>query len=596
LSEENERVSRTWLLARTFFARFFESELLPPGLPQAQLVIWSLALFAAPGVLLPIRLSGAYALLQHDPALLARVLHGHRLIFIMMSMTGMGLVALVLWQNVFPDRRDARLLGVLPLTPRALVAGRLLAVSMLAGVFLIGINAIPTAIYGLLAGYYGAAHALLGVVAHAGATACAGAFVFFLLVAIQGVWLNLGKQSADRLALAMQLVFMVTLLFHAASLGRLIGLTGADLQHIAADSRFKWLPAFWFAGLYDVIGGRPGPGSAALAIRGLLATLFVVSTAAGMLALTHGRLMRLALEGRAARRGSRGRRSMLDAVAALVCRGAIARAVFLFTIRTLMRSRSHRMLLGIYAGVAAAMIAATLGPIALRAGLAGFRQPGVAALAAPLVLLFFLVTGTSVMMAIPVEPKANWVFRLLEPANRVAALAGARNALLVTIVTPIALVAGMSAAWLWSPWLGVAHGLVCAGMGWALAELLLIRARKIPFTCTWFAGQSRAKLWPFYLIACSNYCFTTAAIELSILDRPRHLAIFLLLLALVISGLARVRARALTAPPGLRFEEEDPTAIFEGFSLSEGLAARTPAPVSRSRPALGSAAAPHDAG
>ena len=43
-----------------------------------------------------------------------------RLIFIILSMTAMGFVALVLWQNVFPDRRDARLLGVLPLRGRVL--------------------------------------------------------------------------------------------------------------------------------------------------------------------------------------------------------------------------------------------------------------------------------------------------------------------------------------------------------------------------------------------------------------------------------------------------------------------------------------------
>jgi hypothetical protein len=120
-------LKRALLLARTFFARFFESDLLPPGLPQVQLVIWSLSLLAAPGLLLPVRLSGAYTQLEHKPELLIRAIQGHRLIFLVLSMTSMGLVALVLWQNLYPDRRDARLLGVLPLSSRVLVAGRLLA-------------------------------------------------------------------------------------------------------------------------------------------------------------------------------------------------------------------------------------------------------------------------------------------------------------------------------------------------------------------------------------------------------------------------------------------------------------------------------------
>ena len=45
-----------------------------------------------------------------------------------------------------------------------------------------------------------------------------------------------------------------------------------------------------------------------------------------------------------------------------------------------------------------------------------------------------------------------------------------------------------------------------------------------------------------------------------------------------IVALRMVTARALAAPPGLRFEEEDPDAIFEGFRLSEGLAAEPTAP------------------
>jgi hypothetical protein len=569
-------LSCTLLLARTLFARFFESELLPPGLPQAQLIIWSMAFLAAPGLLLPVRLSGVYPQLQHDPARLASVIHGHRLIFIMMSMTCMGLVALVLWQNVYPDRRDARLLGALPLSSRVLVAGRLLALSMLAGVFLLGVNAVPTVLYGLLAGYYGAANVLLGVAAHAVAAGGAGAFVFFLLIAIQGIWLNLGRQSAERLAFAMQLVFLMALLAHAGMLGPLTRLAGPDLQRIGGDPLWRAIPASWFLGLYDVVSGRPGPGSATLAAQALIATLGAAAMAAGLLAVTHRRLTRLAIEGRnAPRRGGRVR-SRLDWLAAVVCRSAAERAVFQFTIRTLARSRSHRMLLGLYLGLAIALIGLTLGPTLVRYGAIALTQPAIGTLAAPLVLMFFLLTGANVMLAIPVEPKANWVFRLLEPASRVAAIDGARDALLAMIAAPIALAAGAVAAWLWGAWIGLVHGAFCLAMGWALVEVLLLRVRKIPFTCIWFAGRSRARLWPFYLLACSTYCFTSAAIELAVLNRPRGLVLVFAALASIIAGLSLVRARLLTAPPGLRFEEEDPEAIFEGFRLSEGLAARAP--------------------
>ena len=51
---------KTILLARTFFARFFESDLLPPGVPQAQFTIYVMAGFAVPGLLLPTVFANRY--------------------------------------------------------------------------------------------------------------------------------------------------------------------------------------------------------------------------------------------------------------------------------------------------------------------------------------------------------------------------------------------------------------------------------------------------------------------------------------------------------------------------------------------------------
>jgi hypothetical protein len=572
-------VTRTVLLARTFFQRFFESELLPPGLPQVQLVIWSLSLLAAPTLLMPIRMAGRYSLLQSDPPRLTQALFADRLVFLTLGMTAMGLVALVTWQNVFPDRRDARLLGVLPLSGRLLVTARLLALGALASVFLLGINAVPTAMYGLIVGFYGGtATLLLGPVAHLLATGAAGACVFFSLVAVQAICLNVGGRFAERVGPVLQVLFLGALLQQLFFISRFSGLIGADLSRLAAEPLARYVPVFWFLGLYDVLGARPGPGSMALALRAVAATTTVMTISVGMLVLTHARLMRLALEGREATRRRSAMRTALASVVTRLCRTPTTRAVFDFTIQTLLRSRSHRMLLAIYLGLAVAMVAATLGPVAARRGLSGFLEPSVPVLAAPLVLMFFLLTGAHVMMAIPVEPKANWIVRLLEPADRVAAINGIRLALIVMIVTPVAFLAAVIAGVLWGVRDGLAHGLVCTAMGWLLCELLLMRVRKVPFTCTYFPG-SRVHFWPFYLVACSTYCFTTAAIELTILNSRRGLAVFLAILLAAIGALAAWRARALTAPPGLRFEEEDTSATFEGFRLSEGLAARTrPAP------------------
>ena len=65
---------------------------------------------------------------------------------------------------------------------------------------------------------------------------------------------------------------------------------------------------------------------------------------------------------------------------------------------------------------------------------------------------------------------------------------------------------------------------------------------------------------------------TTAAIEQRLLDRPRLLLGMMAAAALLGAALVVLRGRFLEDAPGLRFEEEDPQAIFEGFGLSEGTA------------------------
>ena len=578
-------VTKTTLLARTFFTRFFESELLPPGLPQVQLVIWSLAILAAPGLLLPMRFGSAYSMMQAQPDLLARVMLLHRLAFITISMTAMGLVALVLWDNVFPDRRDARQLGVLPLSGRVLIGARLLALTALAGVFLLGVNAIPTLTYGPLVGLYGgASNPLFGMVAHLLATSAAGLFVFFALIALQGTWLSIGgRRWADRFALVLQVLFVVALLLNLLLLPRLAAALRFGLGHVAADPTLRNVPSFWFLALYDVLGGRPSPGSGRLAAIGVVATLGVVSIAVGMLIAMHTRLMRLALEGQEpARQSARLVHTLVAPIVGLTCRGPIARAVFGFTLRTLVRSRSHRLLLALYLGVALAVIVIIISPVVVRYGLRGFASPSVSLLAVPFVLMFLSLCGLKLLLGIPVEPKANWVFRLLEPADRMAVVNGARGALLLAGVAPAATIGAVSAALLWGAWPALVHGSICIGMGWLLAELLLSPLRKIPFTCTYFPGRSRIGLWPLYFLAFSNYCFTTAAIDRALLDSPRAFAAVLVTIVAAIGVLTLTRARALKAPPGLRFEEEDPDALFEGFRLSEGLAARA----NRSSPPL----------
>jgi hypothetical protein len=187
-------------LARLFFARLFESDLMPPGLPQVQIIIWGLAIFAGPSYLLSWRYAVRYGTL--DRAALAETLLPDRLLLVTISVMCLGLVALIVWEGVFPDRRDARILGPLPLAPHTHVIARVAALAGVAALFVVGVN-LPTAVvYGLaLWGNHAAADPVRAVAGHFVSTASAGAFMFFSIVACQGVLLNaFGRRTAARLA------------------------------------------------------------------------------------------------------------------------------------------------------------------------------------------------------------------------------------------------------------------------------------------------------------------------------------------------------------------------------------------------------------
>jgi hypothetical protein len=80
-------------------------------------------------------------------------------------------------------------------------------------------------------------------------------------------------------------------------------------------------------------------------------------------------------------------------------------------------------------------------------------------------------------------------------------------------------------------------------------------------------------MFPIYAMAFSTYAYSLAGVEAVLLGRPRAYAIALVAVAALAGLQAYLRRLNLQSPPGLRYEEEDPDLVFQGFHLSEGLAA-----------------------
>ncbi len=168
--------------------------------------------------------------------------------------------------------------------------------------------------------------------------------------------------------------------------------------------------------------------------------------------------------GIAKRRGC-GRRLLARGLADRIIPDSRELAVFAFIAKILGRSRQHRLILTTFSALALAVIVESFVSLALSRSFRGFsvQTPALrqAAISAPLALSLFVLCGFRYLFRLPVELRANWIFRMNEPGNRLVLLAGVERFLLYCAVIPVALMTLPMEVLLLGPATGCAASLVC---------------------------------------------------------------------------------------------------------------------------------------
>ena len=513
---ERLQIVRLW---RMFFGRLFESDLMPPGLPQIQLVVWVMAFLGGPSALAPVLLSKKYFWLT--PGQVVTTMEGDRHMALLLSMIATGLITLVIWENVFPDRRDGRILGVLPIRARTFVVARLAALLTVFALIVLAMTLLSSISFGLVNLVFNGVGGFLGMaVSHFAAGAGLEATVFFGIIALQCALVNLvGIAMAHRLAVLMQIAMVVGVL---------------QMPLLMPLVSVPQVPAY-----APLIG---------LATSGLALVMYIASSR---------RMTRLALEGTGVSAVRRRRiRELVPLAARITTLSPAARGVCAFTLRTVARSRQHRMLLAGWLGVALAIILGGWVPLVLREGWRAFDAPRPILLAAPLVVISLTLVGMRMLFAVPSEIRANWTLRSRQPIPVRYALDGAAAALVACVIPPVLLGFAYASA-LWGMKTGLIHAAFCGALGVLLAQSLAIGLDKVPFTCTYVPGKARfVKLWALYLTAFSFYTFSMASLETQVLKRGGVASTLAVLWSLALIA-AYFRYRRSTEVSDLRFEEEE---------------------------------------
>jgi len=518
-------------LARHFFSRFFDNDLVAINSDEADMratVVNILAILAAPGMLLPFLFLSKYVKLQDAPMYVRDLASlGEKEFFICFSMTVMGLVTVIEWEMLFPDRRDYANLTPLPIRLRTMFGAKIAALLAFLTLFSVTINAFSPIMFPAVVIQKGSVLSVIPFArCHIVSILAANTFVFFLCVAVQGILMNvLGYRLFRRASPYVQFGLVALLILMFLLSARIV----SELQPGAAinPAAVYAFPPLWFLGLYQTQLGWTNPVFRELAATARMAVGWTTAGALALYLLSYKRHVTRSLESADEfstvpsaldRFGGR----ILDR---FVVRDGLQQAAFYFIWKTLTRSRRHKLLFAAYVAVGCALIFEGLAVLVARGGNSWMYHPIPELLPAPLILAFFILCGMRHVFTVPAELRANWVFQVSDRGEARRCLAGVKKAMIVLGIVPLFAVLLPLHVLFWGWRTATLHMLFCAVVSWLLVEVLLVNFEKFPFTCSYLPGKANLKVsWPLYLFGFTTYVSVFLTVEYWMMQRPLRFA------------------------------------------------------------------------
>lgn len=547
-------------LRKAFMQRFLEHEFLSAGGDLRDLLSNVLAVLGAFGVCVAFLLlrKHVFGIAGMPPSMRAAVSWSDQEFLMSMTIAVAGIFVIICWDALFPDRTDCMVLSALPVRPRTVLAAKLAAVFTVFAFLVTAANAVPMLVFPTLMIANGTGeNPVLWFVAQLVATASAAFFVFAAAAAVQGVLINLLPYRAFRkVSAACQLgaVFLLLIMFLATPDVATPARLGAPENRLA----ITLLPAFWFLGLYQAIMGSSIPvveWLARMAVCGLGGAILIAALSywAG-----YARYVRRTVEdaGSAASSVRRGRGFLPPLADWLIVREPGERAVYHFIWRTMTRSRTHRLVFAAYMSIGLTYLA--MGNVGLMdgRGLEKALRPDAATGGIPIVLSFFALAGMRTLFSLPVELRANWLFKLTERATPRETLRAVYKLMLVAGVLPaVAFTLPMYSA-LWGPATGIRFTVLVLLVELIVMEKLMRDFRKIPFACSYLPGKANLKLmFAAYVIFFLMAAWAVTNLAVSMAGSTRGF-IWGVGLSLAWMGWRLWRNRVERGWPGFQYEEK----------------------------------------
>lgn len=480
------------------------------------------------------------------------------------TMLAVGLFAILSWDSMLPDRRDVMVLAPLPVRMRTMFLAKVAAVGTGLALTVATLNALPSfpAPFVFAPSNSGALGLPRSFAAYWITMFAAAAFIYCCILGAQGVAaLMLPRRHFLGMSSSLQIAafcLFVSVYFLEPSLATPGALTATQNQYWLACS-----PSYWFLGLFQQLNGAWRPGFAPLAMRAWLGLAVVGCVTTSVYSLSYFRTLRRIAEEPEITPHFR-RMNWLPRLG-----GSLETAVGQFSIRTLLRSRKHRLILAFYWGLGFALTILFVKILAAQhdTGVASpnnlWHHPNAQLLVASMMMMFSVVLGTRIAFAMPIDLPANWTFRIAPLGGLPECMEANRRALLVLGVAPVWAGWAVAFLWLWPWWPAAGHLLVLALLGVVTAEITLAGFHKIPFTCSYLPGKSKINLTFWLCIGFVGLILDQGEVlELRALRHPASYAAMLAILV-VAAVLARKRTAWLATSEALRFEELPEPAVYD---------------------------------
>jgi hypothetical protein len=560
-----------WRLTAHFAGRIFETGG-EAGEGELDLGIGAmLALLAAPGAFAAILLFQKYSTLSHFfrgitnfDAYAASLPDSY--FFIVFSAVITGAVTILKWDSIFPDRRDYLNLAPLPLSIRNIFIANLIAVITIAVLFAVDVNAVSSVVFPFIVNIEGRTfHEFVRFTGiHIVSVLLASMFIFFATFAAVGLLMVVLPRTIFRRC---SIYFRIAAIIYFFMLLVSTTLVPAILRQPGPLPLWvKLLPPVWFLGFARALIGQASPELAALGSLGLRIIVATAVAAILLYAVSYYRhFIRIpeTLEAPIRKRAT-AQWSSSGLIQRFILRTPFQKAGYPFILKTLFRSERHSLFFGAFAGLGLVIASQRLLSAVNRGG-TGLNALNSDLFSVPLVLAFFVIFGLRFVFEIPSDLRANWIQKMLVDCDKHESAPLARKVILSFVLPWIVLPSIPLYAWFFGWRVALQQALVLTVCSCLLIELLLVRFRKIPFTCTYPKWKDHA-IVAIVLYALGFQFFTAgiSSFEAWLLLSARHLPVFFVLSAAVCMGISRLKPQ-YEHERRLIFEEQRSS----GFELLE---------------------------